>query len=125
MVVAAVAQRFGDRLVGVGELDVLAYQSDPDRLFGVVGPTDELVPLGKVGSRRLEREVIEHQIVDTLCAADQRHFVGVVDIDRRDDRVLWDAPEQRNLASNLALKPGLGPADDRVGLDPDPAQLVD
>ena len=101
------AQCFRDRLVGVRELNVLADQGDADRLLGGVGAADELVPFGKVGGRRLKREVIEDQIVDTLRAEDLRHFVGVVDVERGDDCILRHAAEQGDLAPDVAVKHSL------------------
>jgi hypothetical protein len=49
VVKAAVGERLGDRLVGIGQLDVLADEGDPHRPAGRVGSPDELLPVGEVG----------------------------------------------------------------------------
>ena len=70
-------------------------------------------------------EVVEHEVVDALGAEDERHLVDVVDVVGRDHRVDGKAGEERDLLADLAVQAALGAADQGVGLDPDPAQLVD
>ncbi len=118
-------ERLDHRLVGVGELHVLADQGDPHLALGGVGAAHHRLPLGEVGRRRLHPEVVEHEVVDALGAEDQRHLVDVVDVVGRDHRVDREAGEEGDLAADLAVQPALGAADQRVRLDPDPAQLVD
>src|SRR3712207_7837712 len=48
---------------------------------------------------------------------DERHLVDVVHVAGRDDRVLPEAGEQRDLAADVLGEPALRAADDHVGLD--------
>ena len=125
MVEAAVLERLDHRLVGIGELHVLADQGDPHLALGGVGAANHRLPLGQVGGRRLHVEVIENQVVDALGAEDQRHLVDVVDVVGGDHGVDGKAGEEGDLLADLAVEATLGAADQGVRLDPDPAQLVD
>ena len=69
--------------------------------------------------------MVEDQVVDALGPEHQRHLVDVVHVARGDHGVDRKAREQRDLLADLARERLLGAADDHVGLDPDPAQLVD
>ena len=118
-------ERLDHRLVGVGQLHVLADQGDLHLALGGVGAPHHRLPLGQVGRRGVHAEVVEDEVVDSLGPVDQRHLVDVVDVARRDHRVLGQAGEEGDLAADLAVEPTLRAADQGVGLDPDPAQLVD
>ena len=93
--------------------------------LGGVGAAHHLLPLGQVGRGRLHPEVVEDEVVDALGAEDERHLVDVVDVVGGDHRVDRQAGEERDLLADLAVEPAFGAADQRVRLDPDPAQLVD
>jgi hypothetical protein len=69
--------------------------------------------------------VIEDEVIEALGPEHERDLVGVVDIARRDHRVLRQAREQGDLPPDLPVEPLLGAAQKRMGLDPDPPQLVD
>ena len=118
-------ERLDHRLVGVGELHVLADQGDPHPALGGVGTAHHRLPLGQVRRRRLHPEVVEDQIVDALGAEDERHLVDVVDVVGGDHGVGRQAGEEGDLLADLAVEAALGAADQRVRLDPDPSQLVD
>ena len=77
------------------------------------------------GAGGVDREVVEDEVVGALGPHHQRHLVDVVDVARREHRLLGDAGEQRDLPADLTVEPALGAADQRVRLDPDAAQLVD
>ena len=125
VVPAAVLERLDHRLVGVLELDVLADQRDPDGAVGGVGAPAELLPVGEIGWRSLDPEVVEDQVVHPLGPERERHLVGVVDVAGGDHGLLGKRAEQGDLAADVAVEAGLGAAQDRVRLDADPAQLVD
>ena len=125
VVEAGVAQRLGDRQVGVLELDVLADERDPDRLGRRVDALGQALPARQLGRGRVEPQVIEDEVVDALLAEHERDLVDVVDVAGRHDRVDREAGEQRDLAPVGLAERLLGPAHDHVGRDPDPAQLVD
>ena len=124
---AGVAQRLDDRQVGVLELDVLADERDPDRarLLRGGGLVDHALPRAQVGRLGLEAEVLEHEVVDALGLEVERHLVDQVDVARGHDRLDGEAGEQRDLLADVVRQPALGAADHHVGLDADPAQLVD
>ena len=69
--------------------------------------------------------MVEDEVVDALGAEDERHLVDVVDVVGGDHRVDGKAGEEGDLAADLAVEAAFGAADQRVRLDPDPAQLVD
>ena len=125
VVPAPVLERFDHRLVGVLQLHVLADEGDPDGPLGGVGPSAEVLPVGEVGRRRVDPEVIEDEVVHALRAEGERHLVGVVDVARGDDGRLGQRREQGDLAADVAVEPALGAAHDRVRLDADAAQLID
>ena len=122
---AAVLERLDHRLVGVCELHVLADQGDLHLALGGVGAAHHRLPLGQVGSRRLDPEMVEDDVVDAFGAEDERHLVDVVDVVGGDHAVGREAGEERDLVADLAVEAAFGAADQRVRLDPDPAQLVD
>ena len=118
-------ERLDHRLVGVFEPDVLADEGDLDLPLGGVGAAHHPLPLGEVGCRGLHPEVVEDEVVDAFGAEDERHLVDVVDVVGRDHGVDREAGEERDLAADVAVEAAFGAADERVRLDPDPAQLVD
>jgi hypothetical protein len=69
--------------------------------------------------------VVQHQVVHSLDPKHQRNLVDVVHVPSRDHGLLGHAPEECDLAADVALEAALGAADDRVGLDADPPELVD
>ena len=125
MVKATVLERLDHRLVGVGELHVLADQGDPHLALGGVGATHHRLPLDQVRRRRLHPEVVEDDVVDALGPEDERHLVDVVDVVGGDHGVDRKAGEEGDLAADLTIEAPLGATDQRVRLDPDSPQLVD
>ena len=125
MLEAGVAQRLRHRLVGVLEGHVLAHERDAHGLGGLVGAAGELAPALEVGQRRLEAEVIEHEVVDALGREHQRHLVDVVDVAGRDHGLGGQRREQGDLLADVLLQRLLGAAQEHVGLDADAPQLVD
>ena len=125
VVPAAVLERLDDRLVGVLELHVLADQRDPDGPLGLVGAPAEGLPVGEVGRRRLDPEVVEDEVVHALGPEGERDLVGVVDVAGRDHGLLGQRAEERDLAPDIAVEAGLRTAEHGMRLDADPAQLVD
>ena len=97
---AAVAQRLGDRQVGVLELHVLADERDPN-LFGEDGgPVDESTPAAQVGLGDVEPEVLaEDVVVNPLLVEGQRHLVHVRRRRRRRRR-----PGTGRLANNAIFR---------------------
>ena len=123
---AGVAQRLGDRQVGVLELDVLADDRDPHPLVGLARRARRASRQpSRSAARRVEAEVLEHEVVDALALEGQRALVDVRDVVGRDDRLDRQAREQRDLLADVGRQRRLRAADEHVGLDADPPQLVD
>ncbi len=118
-------QRFGDRQVGVLELDVLADERDPHRAAAAPGALDRLLPGRQLRRRRLHAEVLENEVVDALLVEGERHLVDVVHVAGRDDRFRGQAREQGDLLADLIRERAFGAAHQHVRGDADPAQLVD
>ena len=123
--VATVLQRFDDREVRVGQVDVLAHQADVH--FLVRGPhaLDERTPFREI---RLVLVEVQHPAevgVEAFVVQHERDLVEDLRVDRGDDALGGDVAELRD----LLLEPGrdrpVTAAHDRVGLDAPAAQLGD
>ena len=119
-----VLERFVDGEIGVLELHVLAHQRDLHHLAAAVHPLEQLVPVGQVRLAELEAEPLAHEPVEPLALEDARHLVDVRDVRAGDDRARVDVGEERDLVPDVARELLVRAADDDVGMDADPAQLV-
>ena len=116
------AQRFGDRQVGVGQLDVLAHQSNPHRLVRLVHPAQQVVPFGPVDVTERQVEPAHHEGVEFLAV---QHLGDVVDRRRvrgGDDAVDVDVTHQRDLVLQRLGDVAVAAQDQRVRGDTDAAQ---
>ena len=123
---AAVLERFGQRLVGVLVVDVLADDRHGDGVDRVLHRVDDGVPLAEVRRLhlRFEAQALDDDLVEALLVQPARDLVDVVEIDRRDDGVLRHVGEQRDLAALAVRQWLLGAAQQHVGLDTDRAQFL-
>ena len=122
---AAMVQRLRDRDVGIGELDVLADDSDLDLFLRVVDLVDHLLPLAHIRGAVIHVEFLERDPVEALFLHHERHLV-----DRRgravlDDRLGLHIAEHRDLVLHLFGDGLLRAADEDVRLDADGAQFLD
>ena len=85
---------------------------------------DHLLPLGEVGGRHVEPQLVDHDLVEALLVQQHRDLVDVVGVDAGDDRALFDIGEQRDLAALLVGQRVLAAAQQHVGLDTDAAQFL-
>ena len=69
-------------------------------------------------------QVIHDGIVQSLTVVDERHFIDVVDIQRRNDILFRDVAEQRDLGFDVVGQEAVGPAEEDVRLDTDLAQFL-
>ena len=127
MGVAAVAEGFHDREVGVGQGDVLADQADADRAGGRLHPGDERLPRRRsrgvpVG---VEAEQLADVVVQAFLVQSQGDLVQVGGVHARDDGLDRDVAQERNLALEAGGDAPVAAADDDVGLDAPAAQLGD
>ena len=65
------------------------------------------------------------EVVDALLVEPERDLVDVVDVLGRDDRLLAERGEERDLLADVVAQLALGAAQQHVGLDADAPQLVD
>ena len=86
---------------------------------------DHLLPFAQVRRRRLDAELLAHDVVEVLLVQQDRDAVDVVGIHRRDHCALLDVGEQRDLAALLFRQRVAAAAQQHVRLDADAAQLLD
>jgi hypothetical protein len=124
---ARVRQRLVERLVRIGQVDVLADHADRDFVLGMIERVEHALPLGQIGRRqRIEQpQTLEHDVVETLALEDLRNAVDLIDVDRRNHRLFLDIGEQRDLAPLLVGQRRRCAAQQHVRLDADRAQLLD
>src|SRR5918999_2168550 len=125
MVGAGVVERLDYRQVGVGQLRVLADEADPHGRRGGFDPVHQPPPVREVGLQRVDAEVGEDTVVDSLRLELERDLVDRVDVARRDHRGHGQAGEQRDLLADVTAQGLLAAAHDHVRLDADPPQLLD
>ncbi|MPM43776.1 hypothetical protein SDC9_90453 [bioreactor metagenome] len=121
---AGVLERFVDRLVGVGQLHVLAHHGDLDFALGMLGLIDQVVPALEVGGRRVQAQLVADQAVQALLVEHARHLVDGVHVPHGDHAPLGHIGEEGDLALFLFGHLVLGAAQQRIGLDTDFAQLL-
>ena len=120
-----VRQRFRQRFVRFGEVDILADHRDVHRVFRVLQRRDEAVPRRQVRRRRVEHELLADDRVEALGVQRRRNLVDRIGVGRRDDGLRGHVGEQRDLAPVAVLQRPVDAAQDDVGLNADLAQLLD
>ena len=106
------------------ELHVLADEGDLHLLVLLADPLGQLVPLGQVGRRGREAEPVADVCVEALRGEVLGNEVDVGEVGRGEDCARVDVGEQRDLVADLLGEQVARAADDRVGVDPDAAELV-
>ena len=118
-------QGLRDRQVGVGQVHVLADETDAHVEVGAADAIHERAPLGELGLVLLQVQDPAHVVVEALVVQDERDLVQRLGVDRGDDPLLGHVAE----LADLLLEPGgdraVGAAHDRVRLDAPAAQLGD
>ena len=104
---ARVAQRLGDRQVGVLELDVLADDRDAHALASAraARSTSSRQSSSSAGGASIA-EVLEDELVDALVVEGERALVDVRDVVGGHDRLDRQAREQRDLLADVAPSSG-------------------
>ena len=121
---AGMHQRLGQRLVGLGEVDVLADHGNAHVMARMLQPLDEGVPDAQVCGRTVELEQIDKDVVDLLLVQHARDLVDGVGIAHGDDRIHRNVGKERDLGALVIGDGTVGPAQHHVGLDADLAQLL-
>ena len=121
---ACVLQRLVHGEVRVVELHVLADERYLDLLLEVAAALRQLAPLPELGGAGLEVELLADERIEALCLQVLRHHVDVGHVGRADDRTRVDVCEERDLLAEIGGERLGRAADDDVGVDTDPAELV-
>ncbi len=120
---ARMAQCFVERLVAVGQVDVLADHGHRNGELRVLDLMDQVVPALEVGWRRVQAQLVADQAIETLLVQHARHFVDRVHVPHGDHAPLGHVGEQRNLGALFFGHASVGSAEQGVGLDTDGAQF--
>ena len=119
-----VHERLAQRLVRLGEVDVLADHRDAHFALRVLEPVHEAIPGAEVGRAGVEPQDLADRAIDALLVQHARDLVDRVGVLHRDDRIELHVGEQRDLRALLVGNAPIGPAHQHVGLDPDLAQFL-
>ena len=123
VVEARVLERLDDGQVGVGQLDVLADETDPNGGRRGLDRLDQPVPGSGVDIGGLHVEHVEDDVVETLVVEDERQLVDVPDVGGVHDSAVIHIAEIGDLPLEFAAEWRLAPADDHIGLDAAAPQL--
>src|SRR5579875_127482 len=122
---AAVGQRLAQRLVGVGQMRVLAHDGDGDVALGLADARHDVLPARQVGLARVEAEMATDLAVEALRVVGHRHVVDGVDVERRNHALLVQVAEQCDLPARALGNLAVAAAEQDVGLDAEAQQLLD
>ena len=123
---AGVDERLADRLVGVGQLGILAHQRDLHSARGMLDLLHETAP--RIHIRlvvALNAEFGQQYLVQMLFVHAQGHFVNRRHVDRLHHGVGGHVAEQRHLATHLGRERMFGAQHQHVGLQTRRLQLLD
>ena len=121
---ARMVQRFVERLVAVGQINVLADHGNRHITRRVLGLIDQVVPALELGGWRVQAQLVANQAVQALFVQHARHFVNRVHVPHGDHAPFGHVGKQRNLLALFVGNGPVGPANQGVGLDADFAQLL-
>src|SRR6266542_138876 len=122
---ASMRQGLDEALVRVLQLDVLADDGDAGRLARGLHAGDDRLPPAQVDGPRGQAEELDDDVVEPLAMEHQRHLVDRLHVLGRDDGLLLDVAEERDLRLDRGGQIAIGATEQDVGLDPDGPQLLD
>src|SRR6267143_301160 len=117
-------QRFVERLVGIGEIDVLADHRDGDLVLRMLERLDQLFPRPELGGLGDDAELVADDFIQHLLVQHPGNPVDRVRVPDRDDGIGLNVGKQRDLLLFVLRDGPVGAAQERIGLDADPAQLL-
>ena len=92
---------------------------------GMIEAVQHPIPFAQIRLGDIQMELTHHQLIEALGVQQTRDAIDVVGVDGRDDGLLGDIGEERDLAPLIVRQELLGAAEQDVGLDADRAQLLD
>ena len=121
---AGVAQRFGDREVGIRKFGVLADDGDLNRRLLSNDLGGELLPTREVWRSGGKTKLAHHQVAEAELLELQRHLIDGARGGGRDDRLDGNVGEEGDLLAHVIGNRMVGAQDDDVGLNAATAQLL-
>src|SRR5258706_2378962 len=114
-----------ERLVGIGEIDVLADHGDGDLVLRMLERLDQFFPYPEIGRLGDDAELVADDLIQHLLMQHPGNPVDRVRVPDRDHGVGLDIGKQRDLFLFVLGDRAVGAAQQCVRLDADPAQLLD
>ena len=119
-----VTQRFDERLVRFGQIDILADHADGDVVLRILDGLHQTRPHGQVGRLGFDFQFVADDLVHALVMEHLRNLVDRVDVPDRNHGVLRDVREQRNLGALVFRNLSVGAAQQHVRRNADLAQFL-
>src|SRR6266571_2956622 len=119
-----VDERLVERLVGIGEIDVLADHRDGDLVLRMLERLDQFFPRPELGGLGDDAELVADDFIQHLLVQHPWNPVDRVRVPDRDDGIGLNVGKQRDLLLFVLRDGPVGAAQERIGLDADPAQLL-
>ena len=119
-----VDERLVQRLVGIGKVDILADHGDGDLVLGMLERLDQLFPdleLGRLGD---DAELVADDFIEHLLVQHPGDPVDRVRVPDGDDGIGLNVCKQRDFLLFVLGNGPIGAAQECIGLDADPAQLL-
>ena len=96
---ARVFQRFGERFVRLGQIDIFAHHRNSGNVFGILNRVDDFFPLSQVGLLHVQLQLLADNRVDALVVQHFGAFVNAVHIVAAHDGALFHVAEQGDFAA--------------------------
>ncbi len=122
---ARMHQRFSQRLIGFGEIDIFANEGDIHFVLRVFQRIDQLVPHGKVGRLGQNAQLVADDFIQHLVMQHRGNLVNAVGIQRGDHRFRLHIGKQRNFRALIRRQRPIGTAQQNVRLNADLPQFLD
>src|SRR5258706_15865415 len=119
-----VDERLVQRLVGIGKVDILADHGDGDLVLGVLERFDQLFPDFELGRLGDDAELVADDFIEHLLVQHPGDPVDRVRIPDGDDGIGLNVRKQRDFFLFVLGNGPIGTAQECIGLDADPAQLL-
>src|SRR6266705_2226227 len=119
-----VDERLVQGLVGIGKVDILADHGDGDLVLGMLERLDQLLPYLELGRLGDDAELVADDFIQHLLVQHPGNPVDRVRVPDGDDGVRLNVGEQRDFFLFVLEDGPVGAAQERIGLDADPAQLL-